>query len=137
MSATAALLARFCLRPPSRPLCLLSLLHHCSAYCTSALQDLLSQVLICAEHWQLLPPCYPQVSFLAVNRFPHSFIPSFIYCLPPCQALDSGLEEMAQRLCLLPDLGREQETGSENVTAEGTRDLDTNQGSQPSLINRK
>ena len=44
---------------------------------------------------------------------------------------------MAQRLCLLPDLGREQETGSENVTAEGTRDLDTNQGSQPSLINRK
>ena len=82
------------------------------------------------------PPCYPQASVLAVNRFPHSLIPSFIYSLPPCQVLDSGLEELAQRLYLLLDLGREQETASGNVTAEGTRDLDTSQGSQPSLISR-
>ena len=60
-----------------------------------------------------LPPCYPQASVLAVNRFPHSFIHSFIYSLPPCPVLDSSLEELAQRLYLLPDLGREQETGQE------------------------
>ena len=83
-----------------------------------------------------LPPCYPQASVLAVNRFPNSFIHSFIYSLPPCPVLDSSLEELAQKLYLLPDLGREQETGSGIVTAEGTRDLDTNQGSQLSLINR-